>query len=85
MLMCMCMLNRRAQILFNKDLWGKLERKAKAQNSSIGELIRKAVEKDFEQEKQLEQRKQAIDATLMGRIISKGKIDYKDLINYGRK
>ena len=79
------MLNKRAQILFSKDLWNKLEKKSKAQKSSIAELVRKAVEKDFEEEKQLEQRKQAIEQTLMGRIISKGKIDYKELINYGRK
>ncbi len=79
------MLNRRAQILFDKDLWNKLERRAKAQNLSIAKIVRKTLEKEFEQEKQLEQRKQAIDQTLMGRIISRGKIDYKELINYGRK
>lgn len=43
MLMCMCMLNRRVHILFDKDLWNKLVKFAKSQNISFGELIRRAV------------------------------------------
>lgn len=79
------MLNKRVHILFNKDLWDKLEKMAKAQNSSAGEIIRRAAEKEIETEKELDKRKKAIESTLMGRILSKGKIDYKELINYGRK
>ena len=41
--MCMCMLNRRVQILFDKDLWKRLVKFAKSQNISFGELIRRAV------------------------------------------
>lgn len=79
------MLNRRTQILFSKDVWEKLVKLSRARNTSMGEVVRKAVEKEYDEERELETRGKAIDATLMGRIISKGKIDYKELINYGRK
>lgn len=86
MLMCMCMLNRRTQILFSKDYWNKLNKKAKAQNTSIGDIVRKAVERDFEMEKELEQRKRVIeDIKRIRPAPFKGRIDYKALINYGRK
>ena len=81
----MCMLNKRAHILFDKDLWNKLEKMAKAEKISVGNIIRRAAEKEIEKEKELGKRKKAIDLTLMGRILSKGKIDYKELISYGRK
>ena len=83
--MCMCMLNRRTNFLFSKDVWDKLVKLSKTRNASMAEVVRKAVEKEYEELKEMETRKSAIDATLMGRIISKGKIDYKELINYGRK
>ena len=41
--MCMCMLNRRTQILFDKDLWNKVVKSAKSQNISAGEFIRTSV------------------------------------------
>jgi len=37
------MLNRRVDILFDKDLWNKLVKTAKSQNISAGEFIRRAV------------------------------------------
>lgn len=81
----MCMLNRRTNFLFSKDVWDKLVKLSKARNASMAEVVRKAIEKEYEEVRELETRKRAIDATLMGRIISTGKIDYKELINYGRK
>lgn len=39
----MCMLNRRTQILLDKDMWNKIVKSAKAQNISAGEYIRRAV------------------------------------------
>ena len=43
MLICMCMLNKRVHILFEKDLWNKLTKMAKSENISAGEYIRRAV------------------------------------------
>ena len=87
MLMCMCMLTKRAQILFDEDLWKYLVELAKAKSLSVGELIRNAVEAKYAhaKEKRLEKRREAIESTLKHRIISKEKINYKELINYGRK
>lgn len=81
----MCMLNRRVQVLVNKDILNKLSELSKAQKVSMGEVVRRAVEKEYDEQKDLEVRKKAIDATLMNRLLYKGKIDYKELINYGRK
>lgn len=52
MLMCMCMLNKRVHVLFDKDLWKKLTKSAKAQNLSAGELIRRAVLGQLEKKKE---------------------------------
>lgn len=41
--MCMCMLNRRVDILFDKDLWNKVNKSTKSQKISVGEYIRRAV------------------------------------------
>lgn len=54
MLMCMCMLNRRVQILFDKDLWKRLSKSAKSQNISAGEFIRRAVKVELEKNKEPE-------------------------------
>jgi len=51
MLMCMCMLNRRFQMLMDKDTWNKIVKSAKTQNISAGEYIRRAVDKYFEANK----------------------------------
>lgn len=53
MLMCMCMLDRRVQILFDKDSWNKLVKHAKAQNISAGEYIRTAVRDYVDKQKEL--------------------------------
>ena len=37
--MCMCMLNRRFQLLLSKDMWNRIVKRAKAENISIGEYI----------------------------------------------
>ncbi|MBI2020009.1 hypothetical protein HYS94_01160 [Candidatus Daviesbacteria bacterium] len=79
------MLNRRAQILFDKELWNQITKLAQAEKTSIGDFVRKTLRDRVAEEKRLEKRRRAIDATLLGRLISKDKIDYKELINYGRK
>lgn len=54
MCICMCMLNRRFQILFDKDLWNRLTKVAKSQNISFGELIRRAIRDYVSKQNELE-------------------------------
>ena len=54
MCICMCMLNRRFQILFDKDLWNKLTKMAKSQNISFGEVIRRAVREYLDKQGKLQ-------------------------------
>ena len=56
MLMCIHMLNRRVQILFDKDLWNKLIKTCKAQNISAGEFIRVSVRAELEKNKVINDR-----------------------------
>lgn len=80
------MLTKRAQILFDEDLWEKIVQAAEAKNVSVAEYVRAAVEKDMSEAKILEQRRKAIESTLKHRPKTfKGKINYKALINAGRK
>lgn len=79
------MLNKRTNILFDKELWDQISKLAKAENVSVGDFVRKTLRSRLDEKKAQEKRKRAIETTLMGRIFSKDKIDYKELINYGRK
>ena len=83
--MLMCMLTKRTNILFDENLWRKLAELAKAQKTSIGQLIREAVTEKYYQNQKLDRRMKAIESTLQNRLRFRGKIDYKELINYGRK
>ena len=83
--MCMCMLNKRAQILFDQSLWQTLVDISNTKEVSIGQLVREAVGEKYQKEHIREQRAKAIESTLLNRLVSKKKIDYKELINYGRK
>lgn len=49
----MCMLNRRVQILLDKDMWNKIVKTAKSQNISAGEFIRRAVKEYSDKQKEL--------------------------------
>ena len=83
--MCMRMLNRRVQVLFNKDLWNKIIHLAKAHKTSVGQIVRETMESRLAREKEFEQRKSVIESILKHRPKPfKGKIDYKALINAGR-
>ena len=53
MLMCMCMLNKRVHILFDKDLWNKLNKVAKIEKVSAGEFIRRSVKEELERKKEI--------------------------------
>lgn len=79
------MLTKRTNILFDENLWKTLTREAKKRKTSVGKLVRQAVEKMYARDKELEERRKAIEHIKAIRKISKGKIDYKELINYGRR
>lgn len=80
------MLTKRTNILFDEELWQKLVALSRSQKISIGEIVRDAIEEKLSRQAELEKRKAAIEATLKHRPKPfKGKIDYKALINAGRK
>lgn len=80
------MLNKRFHILFDKDRWSKLNKVAKSKNTSVGDFVREAVDDKLARTKELEQRKRVIDSILKHRPKPfPGRIDYKELINAGRK
>lgn len=85
MLMCMCMLNVRAQILFDEELWRTLHRLSKTKKTSISSLVRNAVKKTYMKLEELETRRKAIEEIERIRPHFKGKLDYKEMINYGRR
>jgi len=80
------MLTKRAQILFDEALWKELVRIAQREKTSVGDIVREAVEEKYTTEVNLEQRRRVIEAIRQNRPTPvKGKIDYKKLINAGRK
>lgn len=86
MLMYMYMFNKHAHILFNNQLWTTLTGLAKAKKISVAKLVREAVAEKYAKETELAARRKAIESILKHRPHpAKGKIDYKSLINYGRR
>lgn len=81
----MCMLTKRTNILFDEKLWKRLSDRAKRERTSVGKLVRMAVEKAYAKDQELEERRRAIDHIRKIRKHFRGRIDYKELINYGRK
>lgn len=79
------MLTKRTNILFDDKLWRLLTSRAKREKASVGKLVRRAVEKVYMQDEEMDRRKKAYEEILKIRKISKKPIDYKALINYGRK
>lgn len=79
------MLTKRTQILFDEKLWKRLVILAKKHNTSIGELTRKAIKQTYFSKNVVDQRKAAFEHILKIRRISKTPVDYKELINAGRK
>lgn len=64
MLMCMCMLNKRTQILFSQSLWQTLTNLSIAKKVSVGKLVRDAVEKKYTKDQNLSSRIKAINNLL---------------------
>lgn len=79
------MLSKRTNILFSKDLWNKLVHLAQVKNTSVGQLVRNAVEEKYAHDIDLIRLKSVLEEIEAIRPHIKGKIDYKSLINYGRK
>ena len=78
------MLTKRTNILFDERLWRLLTDRAKREKASVGKLVRRAVEKVYMQDEEMDQRKKAYEEILRIRKRVKG-INYKEYINYGRR
>ena len=79
------MLTKRTNILLNETYWKKATTMAKKYSTSVGGVIRIALDEKWDREEELKQRKEVIDNILKHRKVIKGKIDYKALINEGRR
>ena len=78
------MLNKRTQILLKNETWERLKNISESRGVSIGTLIRNAIEDIYINTQKDESIAKAVDSIKNVRKIHKG-INYKDLINYGRK
>ena len=85
MLMCMCMLNKRVHVLFDNQLWTMLLNLAEAKKTSVAKLVRDAVKTAYVKDAELEERRKVIEEIERIRPHLKSKLDYKAMINYGRK
>ena len=80
------MLTKRTNILFENELWDLLVAVAQREKTSVGEVVRKAVRKVYSEDEISRRRTEACKRILAIRPKPyPGKIDYKELINYGRK
>jgi len=78
------MLSKRANILFEEDLWLTLATLAQSREVSVGELVREAVRKAYLGEARQNNIAKAAAMILFLRQKQTG-IDYKELVNYGRR
>ena len=86
MLMCMCMLTKRTQILFDTGLWNQITKLAAEKKISVSELVREALKEKLVENKIQTTRRKAIEWTLKHRPKPfKGRLDYEELINAGRE
>lgn len=80
------LLTRRTNVLLDEANYATLLMYSQERSETIGELIRKAIKKTYKAKKMLNVNE---DAYRMIRRATKGLsfsgIDYKELINYGRK
>lgn len=83
--MCMRMLNKRVHMLFDNQLWTMLSSLAEAKKTSVAKLVRDAVKTAYVKDAELEERRKVIEEIERIRPHFKGKLDYKAMINYGRK
>lgn len=79
------MLTKRTNILFDEELWNLLVALAAKQKTSVGDLVRTATRKVYDADQRILARKRAGATIRKIRVSQKGRVDYKELINYGRK
>ena len=79
------MLAKRTNILFQLDLWDQLTQLAKRMDTSVAELVRKAVQQVYFTNSRDEDIRSAVRHIMNMKGKIKGPIDYKALINEGRK
>lgn len=80
------MLTKRVNFLFEEETLRMLQKRAAVEQVSVGELVRKAVKKTYrnKDEARLKRIQAAHKWILANRQVQKN-IDYKELINAGRK
>jgi hypothetical protein len=79
------MLTKRTNILFDNDLWDLLTSVARREKSSVGEVVMRAVNRVYRDDNYIEQKKNAFETIENIRVRQRGLVDYKALINEGRK
>ena len=79
------MLTKRTNILFDNDLWDLLTSVARREKSSVGEVVRRAISKVYTEDNFIERKKKAFETIKKFRVQQRGVVDYKALINDGRK
>ena len=78
------MLTKRTNILFDQELWSKLAVVAKQEQTSVGDLVRKAVIKIYINGNRQSEKQLAIDK-IVAMKPKKMKLNYRNLIDYGGK
>ncbi len=79
------MLNKRTNIFFDDELWKKLAVIAEGKKTSVGQLVRTAVAEKYTADIDLAKMRLALESIEKIRPQLKGKVDYKELISYGRE
>lgn len=80
------MLTRRTNVLLSEIDYLTLSRLAADKGKTMGELIRQAIEKTYKISKKKDSVARALNRiNQLGKKVNTKNIDYKELINYGRK
>ncbi|MEA3355192.1 MAG: hypothetical protein U9Q63_01770 [Patescibacteria group bacterium] len=80
------MLTKRAQILFEPETWQLLQQVSSAKNISTSKLIRQTIAKTYHKKStKLTSEQLLSDIKKLGKQVNTKNINYKELINYGRK
>ena len=85
MIVCMRMLNKRTQLLLDQAVWNDLTVLARRKRASVGSLVREAIADSYFRESRLAARETAVRTILSIRPKTQKRLDYSDLIGYGRK
>ena len=80
----MCMLIKRANILFDQETWRVLAGLSQQKNLSVSELIRRAVKGAYFNQAERMIQEEALEQVISLRKKTKGKTNYRQLIEDGR-